>query len=261
VEDPERSTGRTLVLDQLGHAYVDLADPSLLQFRYVRWFDAALADPIAALDGSASVLHVGGGGFSFPRHLAAVHPASRQTILELDPVVYDVARDELGYRPTDRDSVVIGDARLSATALATDAFDVVVGDAFGGLSVPWHLTTAEFVAEIDRIMRPGGVYVMNLIDGPGLGFVRAEAATLADRFGHVAVVAEGSAFAGYPAGGGNIVLVASHLPLDAAAIADRAEAAGSPVRIISGTDALAAFTAGAPVLRDDFAPVDQLIGR
>ncbi|WP_367142286.1 fused MFS/spermidine synthase, partial [Moorena sp. SIO1F2] len=43
-----------------------------------------------------------------------------------------------------------GDARIGLVGQPDDSFDVVIGDAYSGLSVPWHLTTAEFVAEIER---------------------------------------------------------------------------------------------------------------
>ena len=72
--------------------------------------------------------------------------------------------------------------------LPDDAFDVVMGDAFGSLSVPWHLTTDEFLGEIDRVMRPDGRYVMNLIDGPALSFVRrVRARSTASTAGRAAV--------------------------------------------------------------------------
>ena len=257
VEDPVRSGGRTLVLDRLRHAYVDLADPSHLEFGYIRLLAAALADPIAAHGGDVDVLHVGGGGFSFPRFLAAAHPASRHTVLELDPVVLDVARTELGFAPASGVSVIVGDARLSAADLVDDSYDAIVGDAFGGLSVPWHLTTAEFLVELARLLRPGGRYVMNLIDGEELRFVRAETATLAARFEHVTVLAAPSSYTG----GGNVVLVASHEPIDAEAIEQRVVGGGDQVRVVTGDDEIAAFVAGSPALADDFAPVDQLIGR
>jgi len=263
VSDPARASGRTLVLDRLRHAYVDLTDPNRLEFGYARWFDAALA-PMLTEAGAVHVLHVGGGGFSFPRHLVAAHPGSRHTVLELDPVVYEVARTELGFEPSDAVSVVIGDARLSIEELADNTADAVVGDAFGGLSVPWHLTTVEFLAEVDRVMRPGGTYVMNLIDGPDLAFVRAATRTLADRFEHVAVVSSPVAFSalqGGPGGGGNVVLIASHLEFDTRAIVDAAARAGDEVLLIAGNAGLTGFVADAPLLSDDFAPVDQLIGR
>jgi predicted membrane-bound spermidine synthase len=253
VEDPYRPDGRTLVLDRLRHAYVDLADPHHLEFAYIRWFDAAIDEPLAELDGAAAVLHVGGGGFSFPRHLQAAHPASRHTILELDPVVHDIARRSLAFSPAPTTQVVLGDARMSLRGQPTDAFDIVIGDAFGGLSVPWHLTTQEFVSELDRVLVPGGRYVMNLIDGPERRFVRAEAATLEAVFEHV-VVADGP-------GSGNVVLVASDAPIDAERIRAHAGSLGAPVRLIVDPSEVAAFIGDAEVLTDDRAPVDQLIGR
>ena len=264
VEDPVRASGRTLMLDQLRHSYADLADPNHLEFGYIRWFDAAVAQVVAARGADLDVLHVGGGGFSFPRHLAAAYPASRHTILELDPIVYQTARNELGFDPGTTATVILGDARPSLLRLPEDAFEVVVGDAFGSLSVPWHLTTVEMIAELDRVLRPGGRYVMNLIDGPDLSFVRAEARTLATRFEHVAVIARAGSFAaleGGSTGGGNVVIVASHEPIDTADLAARTARAGDRTRVVAGEPDLARFIGDAPLLNDDYAPVDQLIGR
>ena len=60
--------------------------------------------------------------------------------------------------------------------------------------------------------------------------------------------------------GGNFVLVGSKVPLDAAAIeANMAGRGGNEVAISGG--AVTAWIDGARILTDDFAPVDQLIGR
>lgn len=261
VVDPARPSGRTLVLDRVRHAYVDLADPLHLEFGYVRRFADAAVPVVDRTRGDADVLHVGGGGFSFPRHLLATAPASRHTVLELDPVVVATARDALGLVESERLRVIAGDARLSIRDLPDDGFDLVVGDAFGGLSVPWHLTTREFLAEIDRVLREDGPYVLNLIDGPRLQFVRAEVATLRERFAHVAVVASPAALGGEA--GGNVVLVASHRPIDGAALQQRAEGRGDGPGTVVIADAadVDEFTAGARPLTDDDAPVDQLIAR
>ena len=109
--------------------------------------------------------------------------------------------------------------------------------------------------EIDRVLRPAAGTCSNLIDGPRLAFARAEAATLRTVFEHVAVVTWTGAFDG---GGGNVVLVASHEPLDPAA--SRRGRAGDPeAGVLVGAPELDAFVAGAPVLTDDFAPTDQLL--
>ena len=256
-DDPSR---RTLVLDRVRHAAVDVDDPGYLDFRYVRWF-ALVAEPIVArTDGAFDALHVGGGGFSFPRHLMAAAPGSRHTVLELDPEVLEINRDELGFRETGQIDVRVGDARLGIRGVPTDTYALAIGDAFAGLSVPWHLTTREFLLEVDRALTPDGVYAMNLIDGPELRFVRAELATVRTVWEHAAVVATPSTLAG--ATGGNIVIVASHAPLELDGFRSGGPDAGPEGAVVlTEPAALDELAAGAPVLQDDFAPVDQLLVR
>jgi spermidine synthase len=243
--DPDRATGRTLVLDGLSHSYVDLADPAHLEFAYTQRIATVLA---AQPPGPLDVLHLGGGGFSVPRHLAAVRPGSRSAVLEVDPLLPDIARAELGLRTGPDLEIRIGDARTRIAALPAASYDVVIGDAFGSLAVPWHLATAEMVAEVRRVLRPGGVYVLNVIDNPPLRFVRAETATLHAAFAHVAVMAPPAYLAGED--GGNFVLVGSGDPLPVAQLAQ-----GDPATVAAGRD----FADEAPVLTDDDAPVDQLL--
>lgn len=252
---------RVLVLDGLTHAAVDLSDPTDLEFGYVRRFADATASLRAGLGAAPDVLHIGGGGFTFPRYIEAEHPDAQQTVLELDPKIYEVAQAELGYVPHDSIDVRVGDARQSIRALPSDGFDIVVGDAFGGLAVPWHLTTREMLDQIDRVLRPGGQYVANIIDYPPLRFVRAEAATAGRVFSNVAVIARSSTIDGE--NGGNLVLVASDTPLDTAAVetAITARNEGAITRVLADPEEVQAFIGDSPILTDDFAPVDQLLGR
>ena len=140
-------TVRTLRLDTLRHATVDLEDPTWLGFAYTRAFGDVI-DALGAPGSPIDALHLGGGGFTMPRYIEATRPGSRSLVLELDPVVLATARDELGLVTGDDLVVRTGDARTGITEAATDGYDLVVGDAFGGLAVPWHLTTRELVAEV-----------------------------------------------------------------------------------------------------------------
>ena len=153
--DPARPTGRTLVLDDLRHAYVDLADPTHLEFMYVQIL-GDVVDAIAPAGEPIDAVHLGGGGFTIPRYLAATRPGSTSVVLELDPGIVDVAEDELGLVLDEDLRVVTGDARVALADVATDSADLVVGDAFGGRAVPWHLTTTEFASDIQRVLRDGG---------------------------------------------------------------------------------------------------------
>jgi spermidine synthase len=172
-------------------------------------------------------------------------------VLEVDAPIVGLARERLGLQTGPDLRVRTGDARVTLRAEPAASADLVVGDAFGGRTVPWHLATTEFAEEIRRVLRPRGLYAVNVIDHPPLGLLRAEAATLMRAFGHVALVARRTA-AGAPAGG-NVVLLASDAPLPRAA---RSTARGART---DGRAEVARLAAGADPLRDDDAPADQLI--
>jgi SAM-dependent methyltransferase len=259
--DPSRPDVRVLVLDDLTHAAVDLRDPTNLEFGYLRRFADATGSLRTDFGPGLEVLHIGGGGFTFPRYLDALHPEARQVVLELDPRILEIAIEELGYEPSDRIDVRLGDARQSIQALPADSFDIVFGDAFGGLAVPWHLTTTAFLDEVSRVLRPGGAYVANLIDYPPLAFFRAEAATAATRFPFVSIISSQATIEGLT--GGNLVLVASETPLDAATVQAaiaRWDETG-PTGVLTERAEVEAFIGKTVILTDDFAPVDQLLGR
>lgn len=248
--DVARPSGRELILDTLRHSYVDLEDPTYLGSRYARVMAAVIAAATGD-QGPGTALFVGGGGFTIPRYLLANY-GTQAVVLELDPRLVELAEDELGLERDDWLEVETGDARLTLRRTATAAFDVVVGDAFGGRSVPWHLTTVEFLSDIRERLRPRGLYVMNVIDYPPAGFARAEAASLAEVFPHVAVIAPRPVLDGVS--GGNFVLVGSMEPLPA-------EIAFADGEVLISGAAASSFAGGARPLRDSFAPVDQLLGR
>jgi hypothetical protein len=254
--DDARPTARTLQLDTLWHSYVDLEDPRLLRFAYVRSIASVIG---ATFDGDepVRVLHVGGGGASMARYLHATRPGSDNLVIEIDPGVVDLDREQLGLREGDGLQVKVQDGRLAIAQQRDGSRDVVIGDAFGGVSVPWHLTTRETVEDIRRVLTDDGVYVLNVIDYPPLGFARAEAATLADVFAHVGVIADAGALD--HKAGGNLVLVASDEPLPLERLRDALQDRVPEFTLFAGEEEVSRFVGDADVLTDDFAPVDQLL--
>ncbi|XTZ16127.1 fused MFS/spermidine synthase [Micromonospora echinospora] len=253
--DGSRPTGRTLLLNSAQHSYVDLADPTYLKFEYTQWI-GAVADVAAPTGQRMDALHVGGGGFTMPRYLAATRPGSDNLVFEIDGGLVDLGRSDLGLRTGPDMRAEVGDARMLVAGEPAASRDLVVGDAFGHLVVPWHLATREMAAEIRRVLRPGGIYVQNVIDYPPLRFIRAEVATVAAEFRHVALVAPPAALRGEY--GSNFLIVASDAPLPLAATEERLATLDEPTRLLSGAD-LIAFVDDALVLTDDYAPVDQLL--
>jgi spermidine synthase len=253
--DPDRAGGRTLILNSARHSYVDLNDATHLEFAYVQWI-GAIVDVVETAGAPIDALHLGGGGFTVPGYVATTRPGSDQVVLELDGGLVDLDRRELGLRTGPALRVRVGDARVGVAEQRTGAYDLVVGDAFGHLVVPWHLSTREMAADISRVLRADGVYAQNVIDYPPGRFIRAETATVASVLPHVALIAPPAALAGET--GSNFVIVASRSPLPLDEIRRHLDLVDEPVRLVSGAQ-LDEFLGDARVLTDDYAPVDQLL--
>lgn len=252
--DPDRPDGRVLVLDGLRHSYVDLADPTYLDFEYVRAM-AAVIDTAFLVGAPVDAHHLGAGGLTLPRWLAAARPGSTSRVSEIDGGVVEADRRLLGELPVGVE-VVVEDGRLAIDDLEPASLDVVVGDAFGGVSVPWHLATREALAGIDAGLGEDGVYVANVIDHGPLDFARAYVRTADEVFEEVALLAAPDVLAGED--GGNLVVVASREPIDRDLVERELEVRGLDWGSLTGAD-LAAWVGDAPVLTDDHAPVDQLL--
>ncbi|WP_216588141.1 fused MFS/spermidine synthase [Streptomyces brasiliscabiei] len=262
VADPDRESGRTLVLDGLRHSYVDLDDPTHLEFAYVRAI-ASVVDTAFPAGEALDAHHLGGGGLTLPRYLAATRPGTRSLVSEIDGGVVRIDRERLGLTPDTGIDVRTEDGRLGLRRLDDGSRDLVVGDAFGGVSVPWHLTTVEAMRDVRRVLDEDGLYLANLIDHGGLDFARAEAATLAETFEHVAVLGAPVDLGLGPdpdaaPEGGNLVVLASGRPVDPRAAQQALDARRTGWRIATGDD-LTAWIGDARPLTDDYAPVDQLL--
>ncbi|MBV8079184.1 MAG: fused MFS/spermidine synthase [Actinobacteria bacterium] len=237
---------QTLYLDHLVHALVDLADPTDLLYTYEQQYASVLAR-VVPHGGRLDAFFAGGGGFVFPRYVAHEYRGS-VVVAEIDPAVTSVARELLGLRTSPRLRVVSEDARVALERLPPwTRFDAVFGDAFDDYEVPYHLATREFDALVAAHLRPGGLYLVNVIDGVHDDFLRSEVRTLRAVFPYVALVRPAS---GWPPSRdrSTYVLVA----------AKREPARALPV--VSAVD-LATFMRGgrSVLLTDDHAPVDTLL--
>ncbi len=121
----------------------------------------------------------GGGGFIFPRWFLQEFPGStRIDVAELDPAVHRAVQKEMGLTPEleTRIHTTIGDARnfvddrLRANGQRRSrgetqiTYDFIYADAFNDFSIPWHLTTREFLQKTHDLLSDQGVFQANIID-------------------------------------------------------------------------------------------------
>ncbi len=243
LRDWDRPGGWELSIDGVPQSYVDLDDPTYLDFAYVRLL-GDLLDLLAEDGRPLTVLHLGGGACTLPRYVAATRPGSTQLVVEVDAPLVALVRAELG---TSGFKLRIGDARLELARLAAGSSDVVIGDVFDEARVPVHLTTVEYVREVARVLRPGGTYATNVGDGGALAFTRGQLATLRAVFTHVLLLGDPGVLRGRRFG--NLVLVGSDTPLPVPGLSRNAARAAGTARVVAGED-LEAFLGGAVVVTD-----------
>ena len=140
---------RALMLDRLIHSFVVLDDPTALGYGYERAY-ADLTKTHLSGRPQIDTLFIGGGGYSFPRYIEATYPGASVDVIEIDPVVTRVAHNPLGLGDKTRIRSFNEDARTFLMEWTDQKrYDVVFGDAFNDLSIPYHLTTVEFNRIVD----------------------------------------------------------------------------------------------------------------
>jgi spermidine synthase len=235
-------------------------DPFKTAFEYTDYF---FLGPAYKPD-TRSMLFLGLGGGSAPKRVWRDFPELKLQVVELDPVVADVARRFFAVPDDPRLPIAVSDARQYLVKHSA-RWDVIAIDTFFSDGVPFHLTTREFLELARSRLTPGGVIVTNVIGsvkGDGSKLFRAVYRTYRSVFPTVLL---------HPVAGGtdyqNLIVVATNGAAPSKAFLGeqwqglRAKHPAAP----SLTDAIAqrydAFipTRDVPTLTDAYAPVDALL--
>ena len=206
VQDRDNPQGFLLLINQAESSHIDLADPTHLDFEYMRWIATVIEDRVAP-SSALRVLHLGAAACSLARYLIAVRPASTHLAVDLDAELARLVREwfDLPRAPALR--IRVGEARVVTEALPDAGYTVVVRDVFSHAVTPAPLTTVEFTRQARRVLEPGGLYIVNCGDSPDLRLARAEAATIGAVFEQLAIVADPPMLKGRRRG--NVILVGS----------------------------------------------------
>jgi spermidine synthase len=132
--------------------------PEHLELAYSRVATVGLA----LVPADARVLYVGLGGGAMPIFARRMLPDARVEVVEIDPLVVEVAQRFFGFRPDARLAVHTADGREWIERAPPGSWDLVVLDAFSDDEIPSALTTREFLEAVRRALAPGGVVVSNL---------------------------------------------------------------------------------------------------
>jgi len=198
----EKNGLRFMLIDGGPHTIVDPVD-WVSDYAYIDVLE--IAKKFYDTPGKLMLVGLGGGSLvkvfnSDGWHVEAV---------EIDPVVTQTAYDWFGLEPAE--------ARIHHTdgrqffIRNDDLFDLVIMDAFGSSSIPFHLVTKEAFGLVKSRLGEGGILAMNL---ESVGWhdilVHSIAVTLSEQFAHVKILPMEEP----PDQFGNIVIMASDRPLE-----------------------------------------------
>jgi hypothetical protein len=231
IVDSAHPSATTIRVGGADQSYVDLADPRRLEFDYVQRI-ADLLDVCAEPGRPMRVVHVGGGGLTLARYVAATRPRSSQIVLEPDAALTELVRRELPVPKRSGIRVRPVDGRTGLAAIADARADVLIVDAFVGARVPAELTTAEFLADASRVLGDTGMAIWNITDRGPSRYGRRVLAGVTEVFAHTLLSAEPSTLKGRRFG--NLVLAGSAAPLPVTGYAERAARGAYPYRVLHG---------------------------
>jgi spermidine synthase/MFS family permease len=240
-----------------------LADPFRTRYEYTDYLQLALAYHPEA----RNVLFIGLGGGSAQKRVWRDFPALSVQVVELDPVVVDVAYRYFRLPRSPRLRVTVEDGRRFL-ARTKKRWDAIVIDAYFSDALPFHLTTVEFLDLVRSRLAPGGVVASNVIgvtSGEGSKLFRSMYKTYRAAFPTVLVHPVGG-----PGGDGglrNVIVVASEGAAPAksvlaerwAGVRRRSPRAVDLAKAIRERDDAPISTRDVPVLTDDYAPTDALL--
>jgi predicted membrane-bound spermidine synthase len=255
---------RQLELDLLIHGKFDPNHPDALVYEYAKLYSEFIRSAFKR-DDALQIFSIGGGTYSMARYMDKFYDRSHNLVAEIDPEVTEVARESFALRDSPDIQIIHDDARTVLRDRPDDErYDLVLGDAFNDISIPYHLTTREFNDMIARHLTPRGFYLTNLVDGKCYDFLRSYLKTLKQSLPNVGVLTlPGQSISGERA---TLVIVSGKRPLPRLRNLYPYESLlsfinrGEEVNLLKSLVPFRKERARKPItLEDDHVPVDQLL--
>jgi spermidine synthase len=110
----------------------------------------------------SNILLIGGGAFTFPMRVIEQFPDCSIDVVELDPMLSDIAREYFGLQDNPRLHIYHTDG-LSYLRQNSNQYDLVLIDAFTHASVPESLVTAHAAKLLVQSLEDRGILACNII--------------------------------------------------------------------------------------------------
>ena len=161
-------------------------------FEYMKKYDTAFG----LLPDAKAVLMIGGGAYSYPKHMIATKTVDID-VVEIDEQVTEIARkyfylDEIieKYDAKDRINLITEDGRVYLNQ-NKKKYDIVFNDAFSSDSPVKTLITKEACQKVKNALTDNGIYATNIIgkrEGNGSVYIKSVLKTMKSVFKNVVIM-------------------------------------------------------------------------
>lgn len=262
---------RALFLDGQIHSIMYNDNPNELVIDYTKYFPLGFLFSPAA----KNILFVGGGGFSGPKYFLQNYPNVTADVVEIDPVVLDVAKKYFKVDPNNPRLDTYNDDARSFLTKTDKRYDMIILDAYSKNYVPFHLMTLEYYQLLYSKLSSTGVILSHnlgsLDDSKDTSkLYRAVYKTMSQVFPSVYVFPVGSFVnSNNSTGVQNIILVAAKNPDTQEYNNDDIKESQQRHLLSEGNEGIidyasrlynkATITEDVPLLTDQYAPVEKLL--
>lgn len=136
-------------------------DGALSGYYYEYALAAPLFRPEATLREPLDVLVLGLGTGTFSKQLHKFYPNSQSDAVELDAEIAKLAITHFNLKPEEA-NIFINDGRMFLDTPDCGQYDVILADAYQDITVPFHMSTKEFFAKVQKHLKPNGVLIVNI---------------------------------------------------------------------------------------------------
>ena len=171
---------KVLQVDRATESYLKTDGSMGSYLNYYDLFDAYIKD-------SKDTLIIGGAAYTYPMHFLDKYSDKNIDVVEIDPMMTDVAKEYFGLTESNRLGIYHQDGR-SFINKNIKKYDAIFVDAFHGHNVPFELTTVEAYQEMKKSLKDNGMVMVNVIsslEGEKSGFIQHEFATFKEVFNEV----------------------------------------------------------------------------
>lgn len=158
-EDSESVILSTNVAFGVQSIYMKNKEMSGLYYEYALMAPFFMKD--TNIDSKFKLLVLGMGTGTNAKQFKHFFPSSEIEGVEIDQKIVDLSKKYFGLTEEEA-KVYVNDGRTFLSSKDAGMYDVILIDAYHDITIPFHMATTEFFAEVKKHLNPGGVFMVNI---------------------------------------------------------------------------------------------------